>query len=61
MLNLIGKALKCLQRCLGIEDRKGTLRAGADADFVVFDEDGYVLSTWVDGKVVWNRSRELED
>ncbi|EJD52120.1 Metallo-dependent hydrolase [Auricularia subglabra TFB-10046 SS5] len=40
-------------RCLGIEKRKGTLRAGADADLVVLDRDGYVLATWVRGREVW--------
>jgi predicted amidohydrolase YtcJ len=43
-------------RCLGIENKKGTLRAGADADFVVFDADGLVLNTWVKGKRVWSRT-----
>lgn len=51
-----GNVLKRSQSCLRIEDRKGTLRPGADADFTVFDKDGYVVSTWVNGKVVWNRS-----
>ena len=43
-------------RCLGIEDRKGTLRPGADADLVVLDRDGYVLGTYVKGKKVWSSS-----
>lgn len=42
-------------RCLGIEHKKGTLRAGADADLVVLDRKGYVLSTWVKGQQVWTR------
>ena len=48
--------LNGLRRCLGIENKKGTLRPGADADFTVFDKDGFVLSTWIKGKAVWNRS-----
>jgi N-acetylglucosamine-6-phosphate deacetylase len=32
-------------RCLGIENRKGMLRAGADADMVILDRSGNVLST----------------
>ncbi|KAG6850851.1 hypothetical protein H0H93_007469 [Arthromyces matolae] len=40
-------------RCLGLESRKGTLRAGADADFVVLDRRGTVISTWVRGKEAW--------
>lgn len=35
--------------------KKGTLRAGADADLVVFDHKGVVLSTWVRGNQVWER------
>ena len=42
-------------RCLGIEHRKGTLRAGADADLAVLDRRGNVLSTWVAGKKVWSK------
>ena len=40
-------------RCLGLENKKGTLRPGADADLVVLDRQGNVLSTWVKGKEVW--------
>ena len=40
-------------RCIGIESRKGTLRPGADADFVVLDREGIVQSTWVRGKEAW--------
>ncbi|GLB37729.1 putative amidohydrolase family protein [Lyophyllum shimeji] len=53
----LGEAIKCATynpaKCLGIENRKGTLRAGADADFVVLDRKGNVLSTWVKGKEAW--------
>jgi N-acetylglucosamine-6-phosphate deacetylase len=42
-------------RCLNIENKKGTLRAGADADLAVLDHQGNVLSTWVMGKMVWAR------
>ena len=40
--------------CLNIEDRKGTLRPGADADFVLLDASGNVKGTWVGGKKVWS-------
>ncbi|KAG9023346.1 hypothetical protein FRB95_013210 [Tulasnella sp. JGI-2019a] len=43
-------------KCLEIEDRKGTLRSGADADLTVWDSHGNVLATWVGGKQVWERS-----
>ena len=55
----LGEAIKCVTynpaKCLGIEDRKGTLRSGADADFVVLDRKGYPVSTWVKGGRVWAR------
>lgn len=55
----LGQAIKCATynpaKCLGIEARKGTLRAGADADLVVMNRRGEVLSTWVAGKMVWSQ------
>lgn len=55
----LGEAITCVTfnpaRCLGIEDRKGTLRPGADADLVILDRSGNVLSTWVRGKEVWKK------
>lgn len=55
----LGEAIKCATynpaKCLGIENRKGTLRPGADADFVVLDRKGNVLNTWVKGKKVWSK------
>ncbi|KAH7928657.1 carbohydrate esterase family 9 protein [Leucogyrophana mollusca] len=53
----LGEAIKCATynpaKCLGIENKKGTLRAGADADLVVLDRQGNVVSTWVKGKIAW--------
>lgn len=43
-------------RCLNIENKKGTLRPGVDADLVVLDRHGNVLSTWIKGKKVWDES-----
>lgn len=55
----LAESIKCATfnpaRCLGIENRKGTLRAGADADLVVLDRQGNVISTWIRGKVVWEK------
>jgi N-acetylglucosamine-6-phosphate deacetylase len=45
-----------LRRCLGIESTKGTLRPGADADFVVLNRFGEVVCTWVKGKELWRRN-----
>ncbi|KIJ33086.1 carbohydrate esterase family 9 protein [Sphaerobolus stellatus SS14] len=53
----LGQALKCATynpaACLGIENHKGTLRPGADADLVLLDAAGNVKGTWVAGKKVW--------
>ncbi|KAK7057577.1 carbohydrate esterase family 9 protein [Favolaschia claudopus] len=53
----LGEAIKCATynpaKCLGIENKKGTLRPGADADLVVLDRQGNVVSTWVKGRQVW--------
>ena len=56
----LGEAIRCATynpaKCLGIEGRKGTLRPGADADLVVLDRRGKVLSTWVRGREVWKKT-----
>ena len=56
----LGEAIKCATynpaKCLGIENKKGTLRAGADADLIVLNRKGYVQSTWVAGRQVWTRA-----
>ncbi|KAJ7686521.1 Metallo-dependent hydrolase [Mycena rosella] len=56
----LGEAIKCATfnpaKCLGIEDRKGTLRPGADADLVVLDRQGNLVSTWVRGRQVWGKA-----
>ncbi|KAF8806561.1 carbohydrate esterase family 9 protein [Phlegmacium glaucopus] len=53
----LGEAIKCATynpaKCLGIENKKGTLRPGVHADLVVLDKQGVVLSTWVRGKQTW--------
>ncbi len=40
-------------RIMGISDRKGSLKAGMDADVVIFDEDINVRNTIIDGKIVY--------
>lgn len=39
-------------RCLGIDDRKGYLRAGYDADIVVLDDRYQVVQTYCKGKAM---------
>ena len=55
----LGEALRCATynpaKCLGIQNKKGTMRPGADADLVVMDGEGNVVSTWVMGKEVWKK------
>lgn len=41
---------------VGIQDKKGTLEFGTDADFVLLDDDLHVLSTWIAGECVWEKS-----
>ena len=40
-------------QCLGVEDRKGTLEYGTDADFVILDEKLNVFATFVAGQKVY--------
>lgn len=53
----LGEAIKCATfnpaQCVGIENRKGTLRPGADADLIVLDRKGIVQNTWVRGREAW--------
>ncbi|KAL5278565.1 AMDHD2 family protein [Megaselia abdita] len=42
-------------KCLGLEKEKGTLRCGADADFLMLDDDLNVLSTWISGECVYKK------
>ncbi|MCC8126056.1 MAG: N-acetylglucosamine-6-phosphate deacetylase [Clostridiales bacterium] len=37
-------------RCIGVDDRKGEIRVGLDADLVVLNEDYSVAQTWCNGK-----------
>ena len=40
-------------RCLGVDDRKGRIAAGCDADLAVLDSDYEVLETWCRGAKIW--------
>jgi len=43
-------------RALGIEQRKGTLNVGADADFILLEPNSLeVCSTWIAGQCVYER------
>jgi len=41
---------------MGVQDQKGSLVAGKDADVVIFDEDIRIYTTIVKGKIVYNTS-----
>ncbi len=40
-------------RIMGISDRKGSIKAGMDADLVIFDENINVRNTIIEGKIVY--------
>lgn len=42
---------------LGIENVKGTLNFGADADFVLLGNNLNVLSTWIGGQCVYKNKK----
>lgn len=43
---------------LGISDKKGTLNYGADADFILMDDDMNVKETWIASRRVWTSDQE---
>lgn len=43
-------------RSLGIQDRKGSLLYGRDADLIFLDDDLNVLSTWIASECVYQNS-----
>ncbi|XP_075676708.1 N-acetylglucosamine-6-phosphate deacetylase [Dermatophagoides pteronyssinus] len=47
-------------RVLGIEHRKGTLEFGADADFIILNDQLEILSTFVAGKCVFIDSERMK-
>lgn len=40
---------------LGIEERKGSIRVGADADFVLLTDSLEVIATFIAGRKAWHR------
>ena len=52
----VAEAVRCVTEnvvdMMGVMDR-GILQEGRRADFVVLDDDGNVLETWIEGKQVW--------
>ena len=54
----VAEAVRCVTEnvagLMGLKDR-GRLVEGARADFVVLEDDGTVVQTWVAGRKVWER------
>jgi len=42
-------------RLLGIEERKGSIAVGKDADLLLLDDDLSVRTTIIDGRIVFER------
>ena len=47
--------------CLGVQDRKGTLDYGSDADFIFLDDDLNVLATFIAGNNVFTSQKLPKD
>ena len=52
----VGMATISPARFLGIENRKGILAPGMDADLVIFDENIDIMTTMVNGEIVYTRT-----
>lgn len=61
LLEAVKMATVVPARVLHIENRKGRLAPGLDADVVIFDEQINVDKTIVSGQVVYDRSRQREE
>jgi N-acetylglucosamine-6-phosphate deacetylase len=55
----VDSATRIPAKMLGIDDRKGSIEPGKDADLVILDEDGSVWATLVGGEIVY-RSASAE-
>lgn len=42
-------------KCIGIQNKKGTLNYDSDADMILLSDDLKVLSTWIAGECVYER------
>jgi N-acetylglucosamine-6-phosphate deacetylase len=66
MVNIVGlsfiEAIRMVTinpaKCLGIEDKKGSLELGKDADIVILNKKLEVNATLVKGKIIYKRERE---
>ncbi|AXE19558.1 N-acetylglucosamine-6-phosphate deacetylase [Runella rosea] len=56
LLEAVRMASTTPARIMGVDDRKGSLAKGKDADIVIFDKDINVSLTMVEGKIVYDKS-----
>lgn len=55
VLDAVRMATKTPANILGIQDRKGSLIPGKDADIVIFNDDIQIQMTMVNGRVIYKR------
>jgi N-acetylglucosamine-6-phosphate deacetylase len=55
VLDAVRMATKTPANILGIQDRKGSLVPGKDADIVIFNDDIQIQMTIVNGKIIYTR------
>jgi adenine deaminase len=59
----IAQAVECVTthpaKLLGIENEKGSLKPGLDADFVILDDAGNVHQTWKFGSKVFDAAMDV--
>lgn len=53
MVDAVYMAATTPARIMGVENRKGSLEAGKDADIVIFDDNVNVSATMIKGKIVY--------
>jgi N-acetylglucosamine-6-phosphate deacetylase len=58
VLDAVRMATKTPANILGIQDRKGSLVPGKDADIVIFNDDIQIQMTMVNGLVVYSKEEE---
>ena len=58
LLDAVRMASTTPARIMGVENRKGTLMAGKDADIVIFDETVTVRATFVKGNLIYSNQSE---
>ncbi len=56
LLEAVRMASTTPARIMGVDNRKGSLAKGKDADIVIFDKDINVSLTMVEGKIVYDKS-----